>query len=216
MIELSVLIEELKRVVEGEVRFDELTRILYSTDASMYQIMPIGVVIPRHRKDVLSTVKICFRYGVPILPRCAGTSLAGQTVGKAVVMDMSKYMNAILEVDPEERSARVQPGVVLDELNAHLRPFGLMFAPDVATSDRATVGGMVGNNSSGARSVIYGKTIDYVVSLEVILSDGTETVFGPVSESEYDEKAKGDGLEGQIYRDVRRIAESKCSTNAGS
>ena len=208
MVELSLLIEELKRVVEGEVRFDELTRILYSTDASMYQIMPIGVVIPRHKGDVLSTVKICFRHGVPILPRCAGTSLAGQTVGKAVVMDMSKYMNAILEVDPEERSARVQPGVVLDELNAHLKPFGLMFAPDVATSDRATIGGMVGNNSSGARSVIYGKTIDYVVSLEVILSDGTETVFDAVSESEYDEKAKRDGLEGQIYREVRRIADS--------
>ncbi len=206
--DIAPLVEELRQAVDGEVRFDELSRILYSTDASMYQIMPIGVVAPKHRGDALATVRACARRGVPILPRCAGTSLAGQTVGRAVVMDMSKYMNAIIEVNPEERWARVQPGVVLDELNAHLKPHGLMFAPDVATSNRATVGGMVGNNSSGARSLIYGKTIDHVLSLDVILSDGTETTLGPVSEGEYQEKAGGDGLEGRIYREVKRIAET--------
>ncbi|OGG55940.1 MAG: oxidoreductase [Candidatus Handelsmanbacteria bacterium RIFCSPLOWO2_12_FULL_64_10] len=206
--DIAPLVEELRQQIDGEVRFDELSRILYSTDASMYQIMPIGVVVPRHRGDVLATVRACARHRVPILPRCAGTSLAGQTVGRAVVMDMSKYMNAILEVNAQERWARVQPGVVLDELNAHLRPFGLMFAPDVATSNRATVGGMVGNNSSGARSLIYGKTIDHVLSLGVILSDGTETTFGPVSDQEYERKARGEGLEARIYREVKRIAEA--------
>ena len=126
------LTRDLTQCLAGEVRFDDMTRVLYSTDASIYEIEPLGVVIPRTTDDVLATVEICASHGVPILPRGAGTSLCGQAVGRAVVLDMSKYLNRILEVNAEERWARIQPGVVLDELNAQLRPHGLWFAPDVS------------------------------------------------------------------------------------
>jgi FAD/FMN-containing dehydrogenase len=122
-----------------------------STDASIYEIEPLGVVIPRTADDVLAAVEVCGRHGVAILPRGAGTSLCGQSIGRAVILDLSKYLNRVLEVNVEERWARVQPGVVLDELNAQLLPHGLWFAPDVSPSNRATLGGMIGNNSSGAR-----------------------------------------------------------------
>ena len=126
---MSTLYEELRQAIEGEVRFDPYSRSLYSTDASMYQMEPIGVVIPRHRGDVAATVNIARRHQVPVLPRGGGTSLAGQTVGHAVVMDFSKYMNQILEVNTEEGWARVQPGVIQDDFNAHLRPLGFLFGP---------------------------------------------------------------------------------------
>ncbi|MGH7378720.1 MAG: FAD-binding oxidoreductase, partial [Candidatus Methylomirabilales bacterium] len=171
---LEALIRELQEHVAGEVRFDEMTKVLYSTDASIYEIEPLGVVIPRHKDDVVATIQIAGRHGLPVLPRGAGTSLAGQACGRAIHVDMSKYLNGIREVNAEERWARIQPGVVLDELNAHLRPFGLMFPPDVATSNRANVGGMIGNNSAGAHSILYGKTIDHVLELTVVLSSGEE------------------------------------------
>ena len=176
----QVLSEE----IEGEVRFDQYSKILYSTDASLYQIEPIGVVIPHHKKDVLKTIKIAYERNVPILPRGGGTSLAGQAVGKAIVIDMSKYMNEIIEINVDERWARVQPGIVLDELNHYLKPHGLMYAPDVATSNRANVGGTIGNNSAGSHSLIYGKTIDHVISLDLILSNGEEITAKPISLTE--------------------------------
>lgn len=203
---MEAFVNALKSGLEGEVRFDRASRILYSTDASMYQIEPIGVVIPRHVADVQACIRIGDTYGVPILPRGGGTGLAGQSVGKAVILDMSKCMNKVLELNEIEGWVRVQPGVVLDELNAFLKPHGLQFAPDVATSSRANIGGMVANNSAGAHSVIYGKTIDHVLELEVILSDGSEVLFQDLDASEVDRKREQDDLEGQIYREVLRLA----------
>ncbi|MBI3990098.1 MAG: FAD-binding oxidoreductase, partial [candidate division NC10 bacterium] len=200
--------QELKQYVKGEVRFDKFSRILYSTDASIYEIEPIGVVIPKGEEDVAAVLRIAREDGTPILPRGGGTSLAGQAVGRAVMVDMSKFMNQVLEVNPEERWVRVQPGIVLDELNAQLRPSGLFFAPDVAPSNRATIGGMAGNNSCGARSIIYGKTIDHVKELRVLLADSEEVICKPLTREAFEAKGKQRTLEGQIYREVQRIVEA--------
>ena len=200
------LIAVLKDVIKGEVRFDDLSRVLYRTDASIYEIQPLGLILPKDEEDVIAAVRVAGERGVSILPRGGGTSLAGQSVGPGIHLDLSKYMNRILEFNPEERWIRVQPGLVLDELNAYLQPHGLSFAPDVSTSSRANIGGMIGNNSCGAHSIVYGKTIDHVLELKVVLSDGSEAVFSPVDEEEYQRRAAGDGLEGQIYREIRRIA----------
>ena len=200
------LAEALRYAIKGEVRFDDVSRMLYRTDASIYEIEPLGLVVPIDEDDVVAAIKIAAQRGVPILPRGGGTSLAGQSVGAAVHLDFSKYMNRILEFDLEQRWIWVQPGLVLDELNAYLQPHGLIFAPDVSTSSRANIGGMIGNNSCGAHSIIYGKTIDHVQELKVILADGSSTVFGPVDEDEYLRRAARDDLEGQIYREIRRIA----------
>ena len=191
--------------IDGEVRFDLYSKVLYSTDASIYQIEPIGVVIPRRKKDVLKTIQIAYERNVPILARGGGTSLAGQAVGEAIIIDMSKYMDTILEVNIEEQWARVQPGVVLDELNHNLKPHNLMFSPDVATSSQATVGGMIGNNSAGAHSLIYGKTIDHVISLGLILTNGEEITVEPISLDELEAKKQGNSLESHLYREICRV-----------
>ena len=153
------LLEELKRDVAGEVLFDKMARVLYSTDASIYQIEPIGVVIPRSDEDVVAVIEAAGRYGVPVLPRGGGTSLAGQAVGRAVVIDFSKHLRNVLEVNAEEGWVRVQPGIILDELNLHLEPYGMHFAPDPSTSNRGNVGGALGNNSCGAHSIVWGKDV---------------------------------------------------------
>ncbi|MDA1127826.1 MAG: FAD-binding protein [Chloroflexi bacterium] len=197
----------LKRRVSGEVKFDPFTRVLYSTDASIYQMEPVGVVIPRNVEDVLAVVEIAKASGVPVLPRAGGTSLAGQTVNHAIVTDFSKYLNRIIEVNKEEQWARVEPGIVLDDLNRQLLPYGLMYAPDPTTSSRACVGGGVGNNTCGAHSVIYGKSIDHIKELDVVLSDGTQTHFNPLDARELEAKLSGSGLESDIYREVRRLAQ---------
>ena len=196
----------LMQKIEGEVRFDKMSRILYSTDASMYQIEPVGVVLPKHKQDVLHVINLANEHEAPIIPRGGGTGLAGGVVGSGIVMDMSKYMNRILDFNAEEGWVVVESGVVLDELNAFLKPHGLQFAPDVATSSRATIGGMVANNSSGAHSVIYGKTIDHVLELDLILSDGTEITVGELDEPAVQQKCEQQDLEGQAYREVIRIA----------
>ncbi len=201
----SDLEQALRRRVEGEVRFDKMTRLLYSTDASIYQIEPIGVVFPRHAGDVQAVLETANEFRVPILPRGGGTSLAGQTVGQAVVLDFSRHMNQILEVNREERWCRVQPGVVQDELNAHVRPAGLLFGPDTSTSNRATLGGMLGNNSAGAHSIAYGLTVDHVLELTVLLSDGTQVRFADVTPEELEVKRRQSGLEGHIYLEVSRL-----------
>jgi len=197
--------QALRRRVEGEVRFDKMTRHLYSTDASIYQIEPIGVVFPRHAGDVQAVLETANEFRVPILPRGGGTSLAGQTVGQAVVLDFSRHMNQILEVNREERWCRVQPGVVQDELNAHVRPAGLLFGPDTSTSNRATLGGMLGNNSAGAHSIAYGLTVDHVLELTVLLSDGAQVRFADVTPEELEVKRRQSGLEGHIYLEVSRL-----------
>jgi len=196
---------ELRARVHGEIRFDERARSLYATDASPYEIRPLGVVIPRTESDVRATVEACARHGVPLLPRGGGTSLAGQTVGRAVVLDLSKYLTRVLEVNPEERWARVEPGVVRDQLNAQLAPHGLQFTPDISTTDRANIGGMVANNSAGTRSIKYGKTVDQVISMHVLLMDGTELELGEVDDATLRTKLAQQDREGELYRTVHRV-----------
>src|SRR6516162_6293222 len=189
------LYQALKTRVQGEVRFDRASRLMYSTDASIYEIEPIGVVIPRTHEDVFATMEIARDFKVPVLPRGAGTSLAGQTVGDAVVIDMSKHLNRVLEVNSEERWAIVEPGVVQEQLNLHLRPMGYLFGPDTSTANRATIGGMMGNNSAGSHSILYGKTIDHILETHVVLASGEGRVF---KEEKFEKAAKRTGLDGEI------------------
>ena len=201
--------EELRRRLaadlEGEVRFDTLTRALYATDASVYQIVPTGVVIPKSREDILRALTICRRFRCPITMRGGGTSQAGQAIGEGLQIDISKYYNRLLEVNAAERWVRVEPGIVLDELNAQLPPLGLRFAPDISTASRATIGGMMANNSSGARSVLYGKTIDHVLEQTVALVDGSVVEFREISRAEVPE---GNSLEAKCYRTVLGLAQT--------
>ena len=197
---------ELEGALEGEVRFDALSRALYATDASVYQIEPAGVVIPKTRDDLLRVLRACRRHHCPITMRGGGTSQAGQAIGAGLVVDTSKYFNRLIEVNAEGRWARVEPGIVLDDLNAALAPQRLRFAPDISTASRATVGGMIANNSAGARSVMYGKTIDHVLEVQMLLSDGTFAWFRPVTGGELDSMSDGTTLEARCYREVRRLA----------
>jgi FAD/FMN-containing dehydrogenase/Fe-S oxidoreductase len=171
--------EQLRRDLAGEVGFDDYTRQLFARDASMYAITPLGVVFPRDVDDVAAAVTAANDHGVPVVPRGAGTSLAGQTVGPGIVLDFSRHMNQILELDPESRTALVEPGVVQDQLNRAAAGHGLMFGPDTSTSNRATIGGMIGNNSAGSGSVRYGMTIDHVRELDVVLADASTAHFAP-------------------------------------
>jgi FAD/FMN-containing dehydrogenase/Fe-S oxidoreductase len=198
---------ELKKSVEGDLRFDRYSRLLYSTDASIYQIVPIGVVVPRHKNDVQAVIEIANKLGVSVLPRGGGTSLAGQTVGHSIVLDFSKYMRNVLEVNREELWCRVQPGLVQDELNAHVRAMGLQFGPDTSTSNRATIGGMIGNNSAGAHSLTYGKTLDHVIELTVLFADGSEVLLKDLSPDAVEKKSRVDSNEGRAYREVSRLAQ---------
>ncbi len=178
----------------GEVRFDPYTRHLYSTDASLYAIEPLGVAFPRDADDVAAAIEVAGRFGVPVLPRGAGTSLAGQTVGRAVVLDLSRSMRRLVSIDAESMTARVQPGVVQDDLNKAAARHRLMFAPDTSTSNRATVGGMIGNNSCGSRSARYGMTIDHVESIDVVLADGSRATLGAIDAAEVARRAAGESL----------------------
>lgn len=198
---------ELKKRIEGDIRFDRYSRLLYSTDASIYQIEPIGVVVPRHKGDVQAAIEIANKLGVTILPRGGGTSLAGQAVGHSIVLDCSKYMQKVLEVNQEELWCRVQPGLVQDELNAQVRGMGLQFGPDTSTSNRATIGGMIGNNSSGAHSLTYGKTLDHVIELTVLLADGSAAVLKDLAPGAAESKGRADDIEGRAYREVFRLAQ---------
>ncbi len=206
LVDAAALERELRSQIEGEVRFDAVSRALYSTDASVYQIPPVGVVLPKTREDLIRIVRIAAQFRCPITLRGGGTAQAGQAIGAGLQVDTSKYYNRILELNVAERRVRVQPGIVLDELNAQLRPHGLRFAPDVSTASRAAVGGMMGNNSSGARSILYGKTIDHVLAQEVALADGTVANFGALTPAELEMAMQGDTLEAECYRTVRRVA----------
>jgi FAD/FMN-containing dehydrogenase/Fe-S oxidoreductase len=194
----------LKERIKGEVRFDLKSRLLYSTDASLYQFLPVGVVVPRDAEDVQIAVELAAEYRVPLLPRGGGTSLAGQTTGTSLVLDFSKYMNRILEINPERRYARVQPGVRLDRLQRAAKPYDLWFGPDPATIRQCNLGGMIGNNSCGARSLVYGKTGDHVHTLDCILADGGCTHFGPMSREAL---ATAEGREAELGRRVLEILE---------
>jgi len=199
----SSLQSELESRISGEVRFDTISRALYSTDASVYQIQPRGVVIAKSREDILAALEICRKHRVSVTMRGGGTSQGGQSIGAGIQIDTSKYYNRVLEVNTAERWVRVEPGIVLDELNAQLAPHGLRFAPDISTASRAAIGGMMANNSSGARSVLYGKTIDHVLEQVVALSDGSVVHFREMPRESVPE---GDTLEAACYRTVLQLS----------
>ena len=203
VVDANALRPELESRIEGEVRFDPVSRALYSTDASVYEITPAGVVIPRNREDILRSLEICRRHRCPITMRGGGTSQCGQSIGTGLQIDISKYYNRVLEVNAQERWVRVEPGIVLDELNAQLAPLGLRFAPDISTASRATIGGMMANNAAGARSVWWGRTIDHVQEMVVALSDSSVVHFREIPRTEV---PAGDTLEATCYRTVLGLA----------
>ncbi len=202
---LRRMARRLKDETRGEVRFDDTAKSLYATDASLYEIPPVGVFLPRTAEDVSKAVEIAADMGVAIIPRGAATSLSGQTIGAGLVIDFSKYMNRIGIVDKDRMCVRVEPGVVCDQLNRHLKPLGLMFGPDVSTSDRATLGGMIGNNSAGARSLKYGKTIDHVESVDVVLSGGMSATFRGYDADELESVIANGGRLGFLHKSVRDL-----------
>lgn len=198
---------DLQQAIRGEVRLDQLTRQLYSTDASSYQVMPVGVVVPRDVDDLSAAIKVAARHKIPIIPRGGGTSLSGQTIGNALILDQSRYLDQILELNIAERWVRAEAGVVLDRLNTYLRPHGLMVGPDPASSMAATIGGMTGNNSTGSHSIRYGMMIDHVREVEVVLADGTRAHFGPKTKEAVAALARLQSLEGSLYREIPRLIE---------
>ncbi len=188
--------------LEGELHYDELMLSLYATDASVYRMLPLAVALPKSKTDLKRLVMFAKEFKTSLIPRAAGTSLAGQCVGNGIVVDVSKYFNKILNINEEKRTVTVQPGVVRDVLNNYLKPFGLFFGPNTSTSNRCMIGGMVGNNSSGTTSIQYGVTRDKVVAMETILSDGTEVIFSGLKEDEFYQKLQLKTLEGDIYNRV--------------
>ncbi|MBS1815215.1 MAG: FAD-binding oxidoreductase [Acidobacteria bacterium] len=203
----EALAAELRQSVSGEVRFDRGTRALYATDGSNYRQVPIGVVLPRTREDVIATVAACRKFGAPLLSRGGGTSLAGQCCNVAVILDFSKYMNNVLELNAKERYAVVQPGIVLDDLRAQAVKVGLTFAPDPATHTHCTLGGMIGNNSCGSHALMGGKTDDNTLELEVLLYDGTIMTVGETSDAEMERIIAEGGRRGEIYAGLKRLRE---------
>ncbi|MFC4407309.1 FAD-binding and (Fe-S)-binding domain-containing protein [Haloarchaeobius iranensis] len=204
------ILDALSTRVDGDVRFDSYSRQLYATDASIYEQLPVGVVFPQSTDDVAAVVAYCADEGIPVLPRGGGTSLAGQTVNEAVVLDFTRYMDSVESLDPDARRARVQPGGRLGDLNDRLADHGLKFAPDPAWGDKSALGGAIGNNSTGAHSLRYGKTDAYVESCEVVLADGTVTEFGEISTEELRERADPDGdLEARIHAEVARVLDEE-------
>ncbi|MBI3306999.1 MAG: FAD-binding oxidoreductase [Candidatus Omnitrophica bacterium] len=199
MTEIKSLENELRCNLKGEVRFDDGSRALYATDASNYRQIPIGVVLPRDAEDIAKTFEICRQAGIPILARGAGTSIAGQCCNVAVVMDMSRWMNRVLEINSGEKYARVEPGAVLDSLRAEAAKHGLTFGPDPATHNRCTLGGMIGNNACGVHSVIAGKTVDNLESLEIMTYDGLRMRVGKTSQEELEGIIRSGGRRGEIY-----------------
>ena len=202
---LQDFLAALRTQCEGEVRTDDYSRILYSTDASIYQEMPHGVLLPRSTADVHAAVDLAKTYGITLLPRTGGSSLAGQAVGASLVIDFTTHLNQILECSPKEQWVRVQPGMVLDCLNQDLAAHGLQFGPDPASSNRAAMGGIVSNNSTGSHSICYGMTADHVQSMNVILSDASRAHLGPVEGSMLPAMAQRTGLEGALYRGVHAM-----------
>ncbi|MDQ2833161.1 MAG: FAD-binding oxidoreductase [Acidobacteriota bacterium] len=199
---------ELCKAVRGEIRFDAASRALYATDASNYRHIPIGVVIPRDENDVIATVAVCRAFHAPILSRGGGTSLAGQGTNVAVILDFSKYMNGMDAVDPASKTVRVQPGIVLDRVREAAERFSLTFAPDPATHNRCTIGGMIGNNSCGVHALMGGKTVDNIESLDLLLYDGTRLTVGPSTEAELEANIKAGGRVGSIYAELKRLRDT--------
>jgi FAD/FMN-containing dehydrogenase len=207
VVDAAGLAAALSERVEGEVRFDAGSRGAYATDASNYRQVPIGVVVPRTVDDVVATVAACREFGAPVLSRGGGTSLAGQCCNVAVVMDFSKYLHQVLELDPDRRLARVRPGIVLDDLRQAATPHGLTFGPDPATHDHCTLGGMLGNNSCGMHAQMAGRTSDNTRELEVLTYDGLRLRVGATSDAERARIIAEGGRRGEIYRRLERLAD---------
>jgi len=202
----------LAKSISGDLRTDTYDRLLCSSDSSIYQVMPLGVLIPQTDEDLHAAVELAAQYKIPLLPRVGGSSLAGQTVNEALVIDLSRHLDRILEVNPQERRARVQPGVILDDLNAHLKPYGLQFGPDPASSNRAGMGGIVGNNSTGAHSILYGMAADHVLECNGYLSDGSLFHFRPLEDDLLAQYRRRPGLEGEIYREIAALTNDHAET----
>ena len=199
------LADELGRAIAGEVRFDAGSRALYSTDASNYRQVPIGVVLPRSVDDVIATVAACRKHGAPLLARGGGTSLAGQCCNVAVVIDFSKYLHRIVELDPAGKRARVEPGTILDDLRDAAEQHRLTFAPDPSTHTHNTLGGMIGNNSCGVHSVMGGKTSDNIEELEILTYDGVRMRVGATSDEALAQIIAGGGRRGEIYAALKAL-----------
>src|SRR5919106_4493108 len=204
-INADALASGLRARIEGEVRFDAGSRALYATDGSNYRQVPIGIVIPRTLEDVVETVALCREYGAPVLSRGCGTSLAGQCCNVAVIIDMSKYLNRILALDPENKRAHVQPGVILDNLRQAAEEHHLTFAPDPATHTHNTLGGMIGNNSCGVHSVMGGRTSDNIHELEILTYEGLRMRVGATSDDELERTTAADDHRSEIYKRLKEL-----------
>ena len=204
-VDTEALAAELREAVRGEVRFDQGSRALYATDASIYRQTPIGVVIPKDSESVVQTVALARRHGTPILARGCGTSLEGQCCNIAVVIDFSKYLNNILQIDSARKLARVQPGVICDQLRSAAEQYQLTFGPDPATHNHCTLGGMIGNNACGVHSVMAGKTVDNIEDLEILTYDGLRLRVGPTGDAELEQIIREGGRRGQIYADLKAL-----------
>jgi FAD/FMN-containing dehydrogenase len=198
-------LRQLARELEGELYDDDQMRILYATDASAYRELPLAVALPRSLNDIKKLIQFARREKTSLIPRTAGTSLAGQVVGKGIIADVSKYFTQILDLNVEENWIRVQPGVIRDDLNLFLKPHGLFFGPETSTANRAMIGGMVGNNSCGSNSIVYKSTREHLLELKVLLSDGSEAEFKSVDAEEFNVKCEGATLEAKIYKETRRL-----------
>ena len=194
----------LKSVFKGDILIDDATRLIYATDASAYREKPLAVVLPRDKSDIKLLIELAHETKTSLIPRAAGTSLAGQVVGNGIVVDISRYMTKILELNVAEKWVIVEPGVILSELNQFLEADGLFFAPETSTANRCMMGGMLGNNACGAHSLVYGSTRDHTLEVDTILSDGTACSFGPLTQTDFDKKLLLEGLEGEIYRNIHQ------------
>ncbi|MFA8450784.1 MAG: FAD-binding and (Fe-S)-binding domain-containing protein [Bacteroidales bacterium] len=203
-VKLNTYFKELKSSFKGEIFTDKTSRVTYATDASAYREMPMAVVLPKDKTDLSQLIQFAQKHKLPIIPRTAGTSLAGQVVGNGIIADVSRYMTNIVELNKEEKWVKVQPGVILDELNKYLEPYNLFFGPETSTSNRCMIGGMVGNNSCGAHSLIYGSTRDHTLEVKALLSDGSDVVFNDITKDEFDEKCNQNNLEGKLYKHIRK------------
>ncbi|MEO8710874.1 MAG: FAD-binding oxidoreductase, partial [Parafilimonas sp.] len=198
-------LQQLAQSLEGEFYFDDKMRILYATDASAYREMPLAVAIPKTKEDIKKLIAFADAEKTSLIPRAAGTSLAGQVVGNGIIVDISKYFTTILELNADEKWVRVQPGVIRDELNMFLKPHGLMFGPETSTANRAMMGGMVGNNSCGSNSIVYRSTREHLLEVKAILSDGSEAEFKALNIDEFHTKCEGETLEANIYKTIRSL-----------
>ena len=199
----TTILVQLDNKIQGEVKFDKLHQVIYATDASVYRKLPLGVAFPKDKADLKTIIAFANQHQISLIPRTAGTSLAGQCVGDGLVVDVSKHFTEIIHFDKSSKTITLQPGIIRDELNSYLKPSGLFFGPNTSTSNRCMIGGMVGNNSSGTTSIQYGVTRDKVIEIEAILSDGSEVVFKEISKSEFNSKCDLESLEGEIYRMLR-------------